>query len=146
MLISIYSSFSSWVVVPQRAKPTSAAVLYGPLIFEGTLPSHLMATSVWSHIWKEWEQRSFASVSEEQGLAMLESAFDRYGTLMPPFVHQAGAGAKHHGGCVHNNDEMPSARNALETAGPSTSGLWPHARDERWVDGNSGAVAGLRGQ
>lgn len=85
MLISLYSGLTSWVVVPQRVKPTNGA-LYGPLIFEGTIHSHLMSTDIWSRIWTEWERRLFASVSEDLGLVLLEAGLNRYGTLTPPFT------------------------------------------------------------
>jgi len=86
MLISLYSGLASWVVVPQRVKPTNAAALYGPLIFEGTIHSHLMSADIWSGIWSEWERHSFASVSEDLGLVLLEANLNRYGTLTPPFA------------------------------------------------------------
>lgn len=86
MLISLYSGLASWVVVPQRVRPTNAAALYGPLIFEGTIHSHLMSADIWSRIWSEWEQHSFASVSEDLGLVLLEASLDRYGALPPPFT------------------------------------------------------------
>ena len=86
MLVSLYSGLISWVVVPQRVKPTNAACLFGPLIFEGTIHSHLMSTNIWSRIWSDWERQSFSSVSEDLGLVLLEASLDRYGTLTPPFA------------------------------------------------------------
>lgn len=86
MLISLYSGLASWVVVPQRVRPTNAAALYGPLIFEGTIHSHLMSADIWSRIWTEWERRSFASVSEDMGLVLLEANLNRYGTLTSSFA------------------------------------------------------------
>ena len=86
MLISLYSGLASWVVVPQRVKPTNAAALYGPLIFEGTIHSHLMSAHIWSRIWGEWERHSFARVSEDLGLVLLEASLNRYGTLTPPYA------------------------------------------------------------
>lgn len=86
MLISLYSGMASWVVVPQRVRPTNAAALHGPLIFEGTIHSHLLSSEVWSRIWTEWERHSFASVSEDLGLVLLEACLKRYGTLTPPFT------------------------------------------------------------
>ena len=85
MLISLYSGMASWVVVPQHTRPTNAAAIHGPLIFEGTIHSHLLSSDVWSRIWSEWEQHSFASVSEDLGLVLLEACLNRYGTLTPPF-------------------------------------------------------------
>jgi hypothetical protein len=91
MLISLYSSIASWVVVPQRVRPTNAAILYGPLTFEGTIHSHLMSADIWSRIWTEWERHSFASVSEDLGLVLLGASLDRYGTLTPPFTEATAA-------------------------------------------------------
>ena len=85
MLISLYSGMSSWVVVPDRSKPTGATALVGHLIFEGTIHSHLLSSDVWMRIWTEWQQRTFALVSEDLGLVLLEASLKRYGTLMPPF-------------------------------------------------------------
>jgi hypothetical protein len=84
MLVSLYSGFISWIVVPQRVKPTNAAAMHGPLIFEGTIHSHLMARETWSHIWSEWEKKAFATVSEDLGLVLLEAGLIHSGTLTPP--------------------------------------------------------------
>jgi len=86
MLISLYSGLTSWVVVPQRVKPTKAAFLFGSLIFEGTIHSHLISADIWSRIWSDWERQSFSSVSEDLGLVLLEASLNRYGTLTPPFA------------------------------------------------------------
>lgn len=86
MLVSLYSGLTSWVVVPQRVRPAHAARLLGPLIFEGTIHSHLMSTTIWSRIWSDWERQSYSSVSEDLGLVLLEANLDRYGTLTPPFA------------------------------------------------------------
>lgn len=83
MLISLYSGLISWVVVPQRVRPTNAAYLFGPLIFEGTIHSHLMSATIWSRIWSDWERQSFSIVSEDLGLVLLEANLNRYGTLTP---------------------------------------------------------------
>jgi len=93
MLISLYSGMASWVVVPQRVRPTNAVAIHGPLIFEGTIHSHLLSTDVWSRIWTEWERNSFASVSEDLGLVLLEACLNRYGTLTPPFTRANGQSA-----------------------------------------------------
>jgi hypothetical protein len=85
MLISLYSGMASWVVVPQRVRPTNAAGIHGPLIFEATIHSHLLPADIWARIWSEWERHSFASVSEDLGLMFLAASLDRYGTLLPPF-------------------------------------------------------------
>jgi hypothetical protein len=84
MLISLYSGMASWVVVPQRVRPTNAAAIHGPLIFEGTIHSHLVSSDIWSRIWSDWELQSYASVSEDLGLVLLGACLDRYGTLTPP--------------------------------------------------------------
>ena len=85
MLISLYSGMAAWVVVPQRVRPTNAAAVHGHLIFEGTIHSHLLSSDIWTRIWSEWERHSYASVSEDLGLVLLEACLDRYGTLTPPF-------------------------------------------------------------
>jgi len=85
MLISLYSGMASWVVVPQRVRPTQAAAIHGPLIFEGTIHSHLLSPHIWTRIWSEWERHPFASLSEDLGLVLLGACLDRYGTLTPPF-------------------------------------------------------------
>ena len=85
MRISLYSGISSWVVVPDGTKPTSATAHHGQLIFEGTIHSHLLSSDVWAHIWKDWQKQPFASVSEDLGLVLLEASLRRYGTLTPPF-------------------------------------------------------------
>ncbi len=86
MLISLYSGMAAWVVVPQRVRPTNAAAIHGPLIFEGTIHSHLLSSDIWTHIWSEWERQSYASVSEDLGLVLLGACLDRYGTLTPPYT------------------------------------------------------------
>lgn len=89
MLISLYSGLVSWIVVPQRVKPVNAAALHGPLIFEGTIHSHLMTADIWSHIWSEWEQKSFATVSADLGLVLLDAGLTHSGTLTPPYTVHA---------------------------------------------------------
>ncbi len=86
MLISLYSGFTCWVVVPLRVKPTNAAAIHGPLIFEGTIHSHLMSSDIWSRIWSDWERNSFASVSEDLGLVLLETGLVHSGTITPPYT------------------------------------------------------------
>jgi hypothetical protein len=86
MLVSLYSGLASWVVVPVRVRPAEAAVKYGTLTFEGTIHSHLMSSDIWSRIWSEWEFKSFASVSEDLGLVLLEAGLLHSGTLTPPFT------------------------------------------------------------
>ncbi|GAB3359350.1 hypothetical protein [Lysobacter tyrosinilyticus] len=80
MIISLYSGMASWVVVPQRVKPTRATFLFGPLIFEGTIHSHLLSADIWSRIWSDWERQSFSSLSEDLGLVLLEASLNRYGS------------------------------------------------------------------
>jgi len=86
MLVSLYSGLASWVVVPVRVRPAEAAFRYGPLAFEGTIHSHLMPSDIWSRIWSEWEYKSFASISEDLGLVLLEAGLLHSGTLTPPFT------------------------------------------------------------
>lgn len=85
MHISLYSGMSSWVVVPDRQMPMLATALHGRLIFEGTIHSHLLSDDVWTRIRSQWQQQSFAVVSEDLGLVLLEASLKRYGTLTPPF-------------------------------------------------------------
>ena len=89
MLVSLYSGFASWVVVPVRVRPAEAAAKHGPLTFEGTIHSHLMSPDIWTRIWSEWEIKSFASVSEDLGLVLLEAGLLHSGTLTPPFTDVA---------------------------------------------------------
>ena len=86
MFISLYSGPGCWVVVPVGMKPTTAAVIHGPLAFEGTIRSHLLPTEVWSRIWSEWGQASYASVSGKLGQVLLEAGRVHSGTLTPPFT------------------------------------------------------------
>ena len=89
MIVSLYSSLASWVVVPVRVEPSQAAAEYGPLTFEGTIHSHLMPSDIWSRIWSEWESQPFACVPEVLGLVLLEAGQLHYGTLTPPFTQAA---------------------------------------------------------
>lgn len=77
MLISLYSGMASWVAVPGRVTLTGAAGLPGPLIFEGTINSQLLSAEVLSRIGSEWKRRSFARVSEDLGLVLLEACLKR---------------------------------------------------------------------
>jgi hypothetical protein len=84
MRISLYSGMSCWIVVPDGAEP-DATGLPRPLIFEGTIHSHLLPSEVWARIWSQWQRRAFARLSEDMGLVLLEASLRRYGTLAPPF-------------------------------------------------------------
>ena len=85
MRISLYSSPACWLIVPADIKPTEAGNQYGPLQFEGTVPSQLIPEEVRTHLLSQCEAHAFATVSEDLALTLMDQTLSRYGTLaLPP--------------------------------------------------------------
>lgn len=108
------------MVVPLLVKPTCAAALYGPLIFEGTIHSHLMSTDIWSRIWSEWERHSFARMSEDLGLVLLEAGLVHSGTLTPSVYRHASANWDKTMSKLHGSSEAKLGPGELRKPGDYT--------------------------
>lgn len=70
-------------------KPTGATTRFEPLVFEGTIQSHLLSAQLWSRTWSDWQRQSFSRMSEDLGLVLLEASLNRDDTLNPS-LGQAG--------------------------------------------------------
>jgi hypothetical protein len=83
MLVNVYSGTRGWVLAPAHMPPPPPPN-YGPLHYEGTVPLDLIKTDyVNAHIWIECALKSYAQVSEDIGLQLLEASLVSYGTLTP---------------------------------------------------------------
>lgn len=82
MRISLYSGLGCWLIAPADLEPIEAINLFGPLQFEGTVPSHFIPEDVWAQLLLQCEAYAYARVSEELGVALLDQTLSRYGTLM----------------------------------------------------------------
>ena len=81
MRISLYSGPACWIMVLAGCHSVAAFTACGPLQFEGTVPSQLIAKDIWTPLLSECQENSYAEISEDLGLTLLDETLRRYGTL-----------------------------------------------------------------
>lgn len=83
MLISLYSARDTWIAVPAAIRlPEDGSGPFGPLKFEGTVPSELIDESDWARFRPGCEEAVYSRIPEDLGLALLSAALARYGSLV----------------------------------------------------------------